>query len=446
MSTTPTGDRHALRRSWLALAALSLGFFMTLLDQTTVAVALPVIAADFAVPYSTAAWASSAYLLAVVAPLLVTGRMGDAFGHRRMFVCGVVLFTLAATASALAPTIAVLVATRFVQGIGAALLMPQTMAVINTIFPRHHRGKAYGVWGVVGALAGLLGPVVGGQLVAAGGWRAIFWLHLPLGIVCLVLAVLWVPVLPRHGSAIDLVSVGLSLGALIPVVVAVQEGFATPRLRLAAGVGAVIAVLFVLRQRRDDALVPLRLFRSRNFSVGIVTIVVMGATASAVLIPVMAWLQDDVGLGPGQAGWVAAPMAVVGLILGPVCGIWSDRVAPKVMHGIGFSVLALSLIGMAWAVRVDAAVAAMVVWVTVYGVGQSFIWAANAAAVLGDVPAASMGAASGAYNTSRQLGGVVGVAVTGSVLAGGSAAAALAALAVAVLGGLAASQLFRPLR
>lgn len=441
-TTTPDPARVELRRAWLALVALSLGFFMTLLDQSTVAVALPTIARDFEVSYSTAAWVSSAYLLAVVVPLLVTGRMGDAFGHRRVFLIGVGVFTTAATASALAPTIVVLLAARFIQGLGAAMLMPQTMAVINQIFPRDQRGTAYGAWGVVGAVAGLVGPVLGGLLVGSGGWRAIFWLHLPLGVLCLVLAARWVPMLPRHRTTIDLYSVVLSLVALTALVVAIQEGVDTPTLWFTALGGLAVGALFVARQRRDEALVPLRLFKSQNFSVGIITIVVMGVIASALLIPVMAWLQDAKGLEPGHAGWVVAPMAAVGFVMGPICGIMSDRVAPRVMHGIGFGILAASLASLAATFYSDGAVWAVALAMTGYGFGQAFIWAANAAAVLGDVPAQHMGAASGAYNTSRQLGGVIGVAAVGSVLATAGTGAALVVLTAVVLGGLAASLFF----
>lgn len=439
-----TADTVPLRRAWLALAALSLGFFMTLLDQSTVAVALPTIARDFDVSYATAAWASSAYLLAVVVPLPVTGRMGDSFGHRRMFLIGIALFTAAATASALAPTIVFLVLARFVQGLGAALLMPQTMAVINQVFPRERRGTAFGAWGVVGALAGLVGPVAGGVLIDVGGWRAIFWLHLPLGIVALLLASRWVPVLPKHATSMDLVSVGLSLVSLAAIVVAIQEGLDRPVLWAAAVLGLVVGAVFVLRQRRADALIPLRLFESRNFSVGIVTIVVMGVIASSMLIPLMAWLQDDLGIRPSQSGWVAAPMAVVGFVMGPVCGVLSDRVAPKLMHVVGFGLLALSLGGLAAVVQMGGSVWLAVAGVTLYGFGQAFIWAANAAAVLGDIPGADMGAASGAYNTSRQLGGVIGVACTGIILAAAGAALALVMLTVVVVVGLFAATFFQP--
>lgn len=434
---------HNLPAAWRALAALSLGFFMSLLDQTTVAVALPTIAAEFDVGYATAAWVSSAYLLAVVVPLVVSGRLGDRFGHRRLFLGGIAVFTAGAVASASASGITLLIVCRFIQGLGAAALMPQTMAVINQVFPRSRRGAAYGAWGVVGSLAALTGPVLAGILVASGGWRAIFWLHLPLGIAALILGALWIPRGIRHKTPIDALSVVYSLLGLTAVVTAVQEGLDSPALILLGVVGLAAVVAFLLRQRRPGALIPLRLFSVRNFSVGVGTIVVMGVVASSTLIPLMAWLQDVRGLGADAAGWFAAPMAVVGFVMGPICGILSDRVPPKTMHLIGFTILGIALTSMAVGMYIDAPLWFIVLTVTGLGFGQSFIWAANAAAVLGDIPGPDMGAASGVYNTSRQLGGVVGVAITGAVLATAGAAPALFVLAGVVFAGLIAAGWFR---
>lgn len=429
-------ERTDVRRAWLALAALSLGFFMSLLDQATVAVALPQIAADWGIDYAQAAWVSSAYLLAVVVPLPVTGRMGDTFGHRRMFLAGVALFTAAATSAALMPTYPLLVVARLAQGLGAAMLMPQAMAVINQIFPRERRGAAFGVWGVVGAAAGFAGPVLAGLIVSSVGWRGIFLLHLPVGIVALILASRWVPTLPQSPARLDLVSVALSFLGIGAIVFSVQEGLNTLGLRVLAAVGVAFFVAFLLRQRREDALVPLRLFRSRNFVIGTATIVVMGVVVSAQLIPIMAWLQDTRGLSPEQSGLVATPMAVVGFVLGPVCGFLSDRVHPRVMHVTGFAIIAASQLAMYLAMRQDYAIVVVLAAVAGLGVGQSFIWAANAAAVLGELQPTDMGAASGVYNTSRQLGGVLGVAAVGLLLGSAGPAPAMLLLAGVVTVGL----------
>lgn len=431
------------RNPWLTLAALGLGFIMTLLDQSTVAVALPAIAADWGVPYGTAAWVSSAYLLALVVPLMVTGRLGDRYGHRRLFLAGVVLFTLFATASAAAPTFSVLIGARFLQGIGAAMMMPQTMAVINQVFPRERRGTAFGVWGMLGAFAGMVGPVLAGVLVGSVGWRGIFLLHLPVGLLALLLAAKWVPALPVRPVRIEVTSVLLSFLGVGAVVVAVQEGLDTPVLWLLAAAGVGVLVVFFLRQRRADALVPLRLFTNRNYVVALAAIIAMGAVASAQFIPLMAWLQDDRGLSAEQAGFFVVPMAVVGLVMGPVGGYLADKVHPRTMHFIGFGLLALLLGGLALGMTRESAGWVILLAVTGLGFAQAFIWASNASAVFSDIEPGDAGAASGTYNTARQLGGVLGVAVVSSVLAGSGAAAATGVLAVVVVGGFLVGSGFR---
>ena len=420
---------------WLTLVALGLGFIMTLLDQSTVAVALPAIAEYWDVPYGTAAWVSSAYLLALVVPLMVTGRLGDRFGHRRLFIGGIVVFTAFAVVSALAPTLWLLIAARFIQGLGAAMMMPQTMAVINQVFPRERRGAAFGVWGVLGAIAGMAGPVLAGVLVDGVGWQGIFLLHLPIGVVALVLAAQWVPELPVRAVPIDVRSVLLSFLGVSMIVVAVQEGLGSWPLVLLAVAGAAVLVRFFLRQRSRDALVPLKLFRNRNYVVSMLTIIGMGAIASSQFIPLMAWLQDDRGLSAEQAGYVALPMAVLGLVMGPVCGFLADKVHPRYMQFVGFGLLAAFLGGLAAAVLSGSALWVVVACVAGLGFGQSFIWASNASAAFSDVDSADVGAASGAYNTARQLGGVFGVAIVSSVLAGTGPSAGIMVLAgVAVLG------------
>ncbi|AIT60898.1 MFS transporter [Corynebacterium doosanense] len=439
-------EQADLRRAWLALLALALGFSMTMLDQVSVAVALPAIAAAWDVSYATAVWVSSAYLLAVVVPLLATGRMGDRFGLRRMFLAGVVVFTVFATASAMAPSFSLLLLARFLQGLGAAMLLPQTLAIITQVFPQQRRGTALGVWGVVGAITGMFAPILAGYLVGSVGWRWIFLLHLPLGLIALAAGWAWVPRLPVHPTSIDVFSVVLSFVGIGALVYAIQGGLNSPELWIAGVVGVVATAGFFLRQRRAGALVPLRLFRGRNFVVGTGTIMVMGALASAQFIPLMTWLQDDVGLSVETAGLVATPMAVVGFFMGLLGGWLSDRVRPAVMHRVGFGILALSLLIVVVLMRGDdrmpGLIAAVLAAVVGLGVGQSFIWASNAAAVFGEVDPADMGAASGAYNMSRQLGGVLGVAVVGAILAGFGPAAAMAALAALVVVGFVAAGLF----
>ena len=454
--TTPT-TVQAPRQAWLALAALSLGFFMTLLDQSVVAVALPEIAADFDADLTATVWVSSIYLLAVAGPLLVTGRLGDRFGHRRLFMLGVLVFTLGALASASTTGLGPLIGARAVQGLGAGLLMPQTMAVINQVFPREKRGAALGVWGVVGSVASLIGPVVGGAVVSVFGWNGIFAMQLPVGVLALLLAAMWVPKLPVVHARIDGVSVALALLAVGLIISAIQVGPQYLPVWLAwamLGAGILAGVWFLARQRRvDDPLVPPRVFADRNFSAATLAIVAMGFVAASVMIPVMMWLQTGLGVSPAVAGWSVAPMAVVSMVMGPVIGVLADRMNPRTLSVTGFLMMILAMIMLWLATRTAGAGPGIVIAaVAVLGAGQTFIWATNAATAMRDLAPDVMGAASGVYNTARQLGSVTGVAVVGAVMGAGVAALgsvagvgwAFLAIGVALVGGLIASLFLHP--
>lgn len=441
------------RQAWLALAALSLGFFMSLLDQLVVAVALPDITGAFGAELGQSVWVSSAYLLAVVVPLLTTGRLGDRYGHRRIFQLGITLFTAAAAACAFAPTIEILIALRVLQGFGSSLLMPQTMAVINQVFDRAHRGRALGVWGVVGAIAGLTGPLLGGLVVGTFGWRGVFLMHLPVGILAVLLAALWVPKLPTTSPRIDFASVAASFLAVGAAVFAIQQG---PRLGwplwlgMVALLGAGAAVVFVRIQvrasrRGSTALVPVELFRDRNYVVGVVSISSMGFVAAAMMIPLMMWLQEVAGLSAQAAGLAVAPMALVSMGLGPVTGILADRFHPRPLSQIGFGVMIAAFLFLWAALRAEAPIWVFSAGMVAVGVGQTFVWATNSATALRNMPAAHMGAASGVYNTARQLGSVLGVAGIGAAmdagvratgLAEGLAASLLLLVAALMLGGI----------
>lgn len=421
-------------RAWRALAALCLGFFMILLDQTIVAVATPQFQADLDASLNQVVWVTSIYLLCIVVPLLFTGRLGDRFGQRTVYQVGVAVFTLAAVACALAPTIEWLIAARAVQGIGAAILTPQTMSVINRVFARHRRGAALGVWGAVGSVASLAGPVLGGLIVGTFGWQGIFLMHVPVGLLAFILAARWVPDLPTYARRIDLPSVLVSFAAMIGIVFTIQQG---PALGWPGwiwgllGAGLVLLLLFLRLQataarRHTEPLLPLVIFRNRNYSLGSFAIATMGFTVSSMMLPIMIWLQDARGLGAEQAGLMMAPMAAVALVLSPLVGPLADRFHPRVLSMLGFGLMAVALLT-AWAImRSDVATGWFALAALLMGVGSSFVWAPTSATSMRDVDLAHMGAASGVYNTTRQTGAVLGAAAVGAAMQIGTARAGLA--------------------
>lgn len=411
-------------QAWRALAALCLGFFMILLDQTIVAVATPGIMADFDARLDQVVWVTSIYLLCLVVPLLFTGRLGDRFGQRTLFRLGITVFTLAALAAALAPTLELLIAARALQGIGAAILTPQTMSVINRVFPRERRGSALGVWGAVGSVATLVGPVLGGFIVTAVGWRGVFLVHLPVGVLAVVLATLWVPTLPTFARRIDAPSVLVSFLGTTAVVVAVQQGpgLGWPAWSLALGVlGLLFIAVFVRLQatasrRGTEPLVPLAMFRNRNYSLGVFSIATMGFAVSSIMLPVMLWLQDGQGLSSRDAGLMLIPMAVVAAVASPLIGPAADRLDPRLLSVGGFGTMVATLLLISWLMYSGAPVWIFLVAAGLLGVGNALVWAPNSATAMRTVDIAYMGAAAGVYNTGRQTGAVLGAAGVGAAM------------------------------
>ena len=211
-------------RPWAALWALIIGFFIILIDITIVSIANPKIMEGLKTDINSVIWVTSAYLLAYAVPLLVAGRLGDRFGPKTIYLAGLVVFTAASAWCGFSGTIGVLIAARIVQGFGASLMTPQTVAIITRIFPPEGRGRAMGLWGAVAGLASLVGPILGGALVGALGWQWIFFINLPIGIVAFVLAWRLVPRLETHPHHFDLLGVALSAIGMFLVVFSIQEG------------------------------------------------------------------------------------------------------------------------------------------------------------------------------------------------------------------------------
>ncbi len=444
LAATPTSEKQA----WLAMAALSLGFFMSLLDQSMIAVALPDVRREFNADVNQVLWVSAIYLLAVVVPLLFTGRLGDIYGQKNMFQLGVGLFGIGALLCALAPSVEFLIAARALQGFGASIQMPQTMAVINRIFARERRGRALGVWGVVGSLATLAGPLLGGFVVAAFGWQAVFWIHIPFVVAAIVLSGLWVPSLPTATGKIDFVSVGASFIALTCFVFAVQQGPETGWpwwiwALLLAGVVGIYIFVRLQSSRGKAALVPLVLFNDRNYSAGSVAIVSMGFMAASMMIPIMMWLQVEQDMSARDAGLIVTPMALVSLCVSPLAGILADKLHPRRLAVAGFGILIATFLALWFLMYAEVSAWWLCLPCAALGAGQSFIWGSNAATTMRDIDADLMGAASGVYNTSRQVGSVIGVAAVSAAMQVAGAADSLVVIVAMLSAGCVASLFFR---
>jgi EmrB/QacA subfamily drug resistance transporter len=400
---------------WNALWAMLVGFFMILVDSTIVSVANPTIMDKLGADYDAIIWVTSAYLLAYAVPLLVAGRLGDRFGPKNLYIVGLTVFTLASLWCGFAGSIEMLIAARVVQGIGAALLTPQTLSTITRIFPPERRGVAMSVWGATAGVATLVGPLAGGVLVDRLGWQWIFFVNVPIGVVGLALAVWLIPVLPTNKHHFDWLGVVLSGVAMFLVVFALQEG-QTHKWALwiwaMIGGGVVMFAVFVYWQavNKREPLIPLRIFRDRDFSLSNVGIAVIGFAITAMILPVMFYAQAVCGLTPTRSALLTAPMAIATGVLAPVVGKIVDRAHPRPIVGFGFSMLAIALTWLSVEMTPSTPIWRLLLPMAAMGVGMAFIWSPLAATATRNLPPQLAGAGSGVYNATRQVGSVLGSA------------------------------------
>ena len=409
---------------WKALGALCVGLFITLMDQSLVAIALPQITEDLDASVNQAVWVSAVYLLTFAVPLLVTGRLGDRFGQRNVYLVGMSVFVLAATACAFAPSIEFLIFARAIQGFGASLLNPQPLSVINRIFPFHQRGAAMGVWSAVASSSGLFGPVVGGFLAGGLGWRWVFFLYIPFGLAAIVLVALWVPKLSTGVSRIDPLSAVLSLVAVLAIVLTLQQG---PELGWpmwlfgVLALGLIALVVFIWLQRRaqrrgQDALVPLELFGIRNFRWGSLSVSTLGFAVYSMNLPIMLYLQLSAGLSAQLAGLLILPQAIVSVVMAPILGRLTDRLPPGRISKIGFGSMMTSMALFAMLMATEVPIGWLLIPLVFQGAANAMCWSANSAISMRGLPEHLVGAGSGVYNTSRQVGAVIGAAALGAVM------------------------------
>jgi EmrB/QacA subfamily drug resistance transporter len=408
-------SRDAGTNPWHALWALLVGFFMILVDATIVAVANPAIMTRLGVGYDSVIWVTSAYLLAYAVPLLVAGRLGDRFGPKNVYLAGLAVFTVASLACGLASSIETLVAARVLQGIGAALLSPQTLSIITRTFPAHRRGVAMSVWGSTAGVATLVGPLAGGVLVDHLGWQWIFFVNVPVGLVGLVLAVRLVPALPTQSHRFDMPGVVLSGVGMFLVVFALQEGQAhdwAPWIWATIAVGIAVLVAFVCWQsvNRGEPLIPLHIFGDRDFSMSNLGVATIGFVVTSMILPLMFYAQAVCGLTPTEAALLTAPMAVATAVLAPLVGRIVDRAHPRPVIGFGFSVLAIALTWLSIEMTPTTPIWRLVLPLTAMGAASAFIWSPLAATATRNLPGQLAGAGSGVYNSTRQVGSVLGSA------------------------------------
>ncbi len=422
----PTTDVPDDVNPWHALWAMVIGFFMILVDTTIVSIATPAIRDGLDTDYNSVIWVTSSYLLAYAVPLLITGRLGDRFGPKNVYLVGLTLFTLASLWCGLTGTVEMLILARVVQGLGASMMTPQTMAVITRTFPPSNRGSAMALWGATAGVATLVGPILGGLLIDGPGWEWIFFINVPVGVVAFGLAWRLVPQLETHTHSFDWIGVGLSAVGMFLLVFGIQEGekydwgtitgvISVPAL---IGLGLLVLGGFVWWQARNrrEPLVPLRLFRDRNFSLANLGISTVSFAITAMAFPFMLWAQVVRGYSPTQAALLLVPMAVLTAGLARSVGGLVDRAHPRSITAVGFAASATALFALAALLSPTTPVWQVLVAFGLFGVGNAFLWAPLGATATRNLPMASAGSGAGVYNTTRQVGAVLGSAAVAALL------------------------------
>ena len=425
MASSTTQDPHSTAPAhelnpWPALWALCIGFFMILVDSTIVSVATPSIMRDLDAGVNEVVWVTSAYLLAYAVPLLITGRLGDRFGPKNVYLVGLTVFTLSSAWCGLTHDIHQLIVARVFQGLGASMMTPQTMAVITRIFPANRRGQAMGLWGATAGVATLVGPILGGVLVDAAGWEWIFFINVPVGVVGLVLASRLVPKLPTHSHTFDWLGVALSALAMFCIVFGIQEGRTYDWGTISGpvsvwgliGLGLLLLVVFLVWQARNrrEPLLPLRLFTDRNFSLANAAITTVGFAITAMAIPLMLFAQVVRGWSPTQSALLLVPMAVLAGGLAPAVGRLVDLVHPRYVAGIGLLLFPVSLAWLSAEMAPDTAVWQLLLPIALLGLANAFTWSPISTTATRNLAMQNAGAGAGVYNTTRQVGAVLGSA------------------------------------
>jgi EmrB/QacA subfamily drug resistance transporter len=424
----------------------SAALFMASLDNLVVTTALPSIRDHLHAGLEGLQWTVNAYTLTFAVLLLTGASLGERYGRRRVFTAGLAIFTAGSAAAALAPGIGWLIGARAVQGVGAAMLIPLTLTLLSAAVPPSRRGMALGIWGAIGGLAVAIGPLVGGAVVEGASWQWIFWLNVPIGLAALPLAMTKLNESRGSATRLDvpgvlLASVGL-FGVVLGLVRGNDHGWTSVTVLPALVIGAALILAFVFWETRAaEPMLPLRLFRSRGFTMANVASMLMYFGMFGSIFLLAQFLQVVQHYSPLEAGVRTLPWTAMPILITPIAGMLSDRIGGRPLLVAG---LALQAIGLGWMALVASPTVPYLTLVPAFvvsGVGMSLFFGPAANVVLGSVRREEEGIASGANNAIRELGGVFGIAILGAVFSarGGYASGAsfVAGLTPAVWGGAA---------
>jgi EmrB/QacA subfamily drug resistance transporter len=412
-------------RKWWTLAAVSFGLFMIMLDNTIVNVALPTIQRSLHLQISELEWVVTGYALTFGALMLTGGKLADLFGRRLVFVIGLGIFTLSSLACGLAGSAGMLIAARVVQGVGAALMNPSTLSIITVTFPPRQRGTAIGIWAGVSALALAIGPLVGGLITQHINWSWIFYINVPVGILGILAAFAFIDESrdTSHEQRPDvpgLVTSSLGLFALsYALIEANTYGWTSTRILIAFVVAAAALVSFVLLEHHQRLpMLELGLFRNIGFSGANSVMLLVGLAMFGVFFYVSLYVQQVLGYSPTEAGASFLPWTLLIILIAPWAGRFSDRIGPRPLVASGMVVLAGSLFWFSH-LGVSETFWSLLPGMLLGGVGMAIAMAPVTAAAMSSVRPDKAGVGSAVLNSMRQVGGSLGIAIMGAIVASG---------------------------
>jgi len=408
------------RQSITTLAIVSVALFMVTLDNLVVTNALVSIREDLGASLEQLEWTVNAYTLSFAMALLTAAALGDRFGRRRVFAAGLGIFTVASAAAALAPSTEALIAARAVQGLGGAVITPLSLTLLSDTFAAEKRGLALGIWSGVSGLGVALGPVVGGAVVDGFSWQWIFWLNVPVGIALVPVALAMLSESRGPNSTLDLPGVALASSGLLGVVFGIVRsqalGWTSTTVLVSLGAGLLLLGAFVAWELRTPApMLPMRFFQNRAFAAtnGVSLAMFFGAFGSIFLLA--QFFQVAQGYSPLEAGIRTLPWTAMPIFVAPVAGILSDRIGSRPLMATGLALQASGLAYLALVTEPNVAYGALIPGFVMAGSGMALVFAPAANAVLSAVRPSEAGQASGATNTIREIGGVLGVSVLATV-------------------------------
>jgi EmrB/QacA subfamily drug resistance transporter len=410
-------------RKWWTLGAVAFGLFMIMLDNTIVNVALPSIQSDLGIGISELEWVFNGYALTFGVLMLTGGKLADMLGRRRIFIVGLLIFTVASLFCGLATSAGWLIGARVLQGVGSALMNPATLSIVTATFPPRQRGMAIGIWAGVAAMALAIGPLAGGLITEQLGWNWIFFINVPVGILAIIVTRLVVDE-SRDTSAdqrLDLpglLSSGIGLFALTYGLIEANElGWTSPRILSLFAVAAIGIALFVgLELRQRSPMLDLSLFKNGTFAGANSVMLLVGLAMFGVFFYNSLFIQNILGYSAVQTGATFLPMTVLIILVAPIAGKYSDRVGSRWLMGGGMVLLAASLFIFS---RLDAS---SDFWdilpgLLIGGLGMAIVMTPTTSAAMGSVPIDKAGVGSAVLNSMRQVGGALGIAVIGAIIA-----------------------------